>query len=175
MDGFIKTAKDILEDVVKAHIENVTVARSAVKEKRSIMSRQWPLVSLITDPGKFDDRTAQWYRYADTTDNTLKQRYVRGTRKLPIAVALWAKDEETADELFSGLLPYIPRTWEYDDFGGTILITGEDNSDYADNVSDVYRCIAVVEFDCMVAQAPEIVPTFTSVDADTEIQPPAGA
>jgi hypothetical protein len=171
MDGFVKTAKDILENVVKSRIPDATVVRSAAEGKRAIMARQWPLVSLITDPGKFDDRTAKWYKYQDTTDNTLKQRYVRGTRQLPIAVYVWAKDENNADTLFSRLVPYIPRQWEYDDFGGTILISSEEHSDFYDNVSNLYRSVLVVEFDGMVAQDAEAVPPFTSANTEPEVQP----
>jgi hypothetical protein len=60
--------------------------RSAADETGAIMARQFPLAALITNPGKFDDRTAGTARYA----NTLVQRHVRGSRILPILARVWA-------------------------------------------------------------------------------------
>jgi hypothetical protein len=69
-----------------AVIEQTIIVRSAVEETRAIMARQLPLTALITNPGRFDDRTDGTARYANTETNTLVQRHVRGSRILPILV-----------------------------------------------------------------------------------------
>jgi hypothetical protein len=76
----IKEAKDVLQGVVEARIPEAAVARSGAEETRAIMARKWPLVSFITNPGRFDDRTAKTYRYWDAENETYAQRYVRGSR-----------------------------------------------------------------------------------------------
>ena len=135
------------------------------------MARQWPLVSLITNPGSFDDREAKTVRYADVEAQTLKQRYVRGKRTLPILLRVWAEGEDAADELFSRIIPAIPRKWEYDDFEGTVLIAAEEHSDFTDTVNNLYLSIAEVLFTAPVALDEEIVPTFQKVEAEPEIAP----
>jgi hypothetical protein len=174
MSGMVKTAKDILEAVVRGRVPGVTVVRNRAAESRAVMARQWPLVSLITQPGKFDDRMAKLVRYADETTGTLKQRYVRGVRQLPILVSVWAKGEDDADEVFSRFVPAIPRRWEYDNFGGTVLINNEEHSDFADNISNMYCSILETQFQVETAGDEEIVPSFTSVEGESDIQPVTG-
>jgi hypothetical protein len=174
MSGMVKAAKDILEAVIHERIPDATVVRNRADEGRAVMARKWPLVSLITQPGKFDDRMAKLVRYPDEESGELKQRYVRGVRQLPILVSVWAQGEDEADEIFSRLVPYIPRRWEYDDFGGTVLINSEEHSDFADNVSNLYCSILETQFQVETAGDAEIVPSFTSVEAESDIQPEEG-
>lgn len=90
----IKEVKDILQNMVASRAPGVAVVRSAAEEQHAIMARTVPLVSLITNPGRFDDREAKTYRCWDAEAGTYLQRYVRGSRKLPVLLRVWAKDEE---------------------------------------------------------------------------------
>jgi hypothetical protein len=167
----IKEAKDVLENIVHTVLPAVAadyvVVRSKSKEEQSIMARKWPVISLITETGNFDDREARTYRYADTEAKTLKERYVRGSRTLPIQLRCWAEGEDAADEIFSKLLPEIPRHWELDGFEGLIRIGFEEHSDSTDALSKLYLSVAVIEFTIDVAGQEKIVPTIRQ----TEIQP----
>jgi hypothetical protein len=133
------------------------------QEQEAVMSRICPYVSLITNPGGFDDRTAKTVRYADADAKTWKQRYVRGERWLPIQMRCWAEGEEAADAIFSRLLPAIPRHWEYDGFEGSVLINGEEHSDHSGNTGKLYVSIAEIEFAVDVATGEEIVPTIDQI------------
>jgi hypothetical protein len=165
----IREAKDVLQGVVKARVPGTAIVRSSAEETRAIMARKWPLVSLITNPGQFDDRTAKTVRYADEEAGVLKQRYVRGNRILPILLRVWAEGEDEADRIFSRLIPAIPKRWELDDFEGTIVINHEEHSDFVDNVSKLYLSVAEIQFTVPVALDEEIVPTFATADAEPEI------
>ena len=165
----IKEAKDILQNMVASRAPGVAVVRSAAEEQHAIMARTVPLVSLITNPGRFDDREAKTYRCWDAEAGTYLQRYVRGSRKLPVLLRVWAKDEEAADALFSRLLPAVPRKWELDGFEGLVVIEGEEHSDYVDNVSALYLSVAEIQFSVPVALEEEIVPTFQTVEAEPEL------
>jgi hypothetical protein len=169
MEGMIKAAKDVLEGAIGARVPEVTIARSAADETRAIMARRFPLAALITNPGKFDDRTAGTARYANTETNTLVQRYIRGSRILPILVRVWAEGEEEADEVFSRILPAIPRKWEYEGFEGLIVINAEEHSDHTGNTAKQYVSVAEVQFTVQVALDEETVPTFGTVTAEPEI------
>jgi hypothetical protein len=171
----IKEAKDLLQNAVALRASGVTIVRSIAEEQRAIMERKWPLVSLITNPGSFDDREAKTVRYADAEAQTLKQRYVRGKRTLPILLRVWAEGEDAADALFSRVLPAVPRKWEYDDFEGTVLIGAEEHSDMEDTVNRLYLSIAEIQFTVPVALDEEIVPTFQRVEAEPEIAARDGA
>ena len=140
----IKEIKDLLETVIIERIAGVTVVRSARDESRAFMSRQWPLVALITNPGRFDDREARTYRYADIEAGTWKQRSVRGSRIIPILMRCWAEGEEATDAVFSRIIPAIPRRWEYDGFEGFILINREEHTDHTDSVNDVYLSVTEI-------------------------------
>jgi hypothetical protein len=166
----IREAKDILQAVAAQRIPSATIVRSAADESRAIMARKWPLVSLITDPGRFDDREAKTVRYADKEAGLLKQRYVRGSRILPILLRCWAEGEDAADEVFSRILPAIPRKWEYDGFEGLIVINAEEHSDHTGNASKLYLSVAEIQFTVQVALEEETVPTFKVVDAEPEIK-----
>jgi hypothetical protein len=169
MAGMIRAAKDVLEGAIKARVPAVTIVRSAADETRAIMARQFPLASLITNPGKFDDRTAGTSRYANTEKNTLVQRYIRGSRILPVLVRVWAEGEEEADEVFSLILPAIPRKWEYDGFEGLIVINAEEHSDHTGNTAKQYVSAAEVQFTVQAALDEETVPTFGTATAEPEI------
>ncbi|MDR2808068.1 MAG: hypothetical protein LBB43_03575 [Spirochaetaceae bacterium] len=120
----IKEIKGILEEVVKARCPDVPVVKSRSEESRMFMVRKFPFVSLITNPGRFDDREAKTYRYYDDASQSYKQRYVRGDRTVPILLFCWAEGEDATDELFSRVVPAIPRKFTLDGFDGLILITG---------------------------------------------------
>jgi hypothetical protein len=169
MAGMIRTAKDVLEGAVRARVPAITIARSAADETRAIMARQFPLAALITNPGKFDDRTAGTARYANTETNTLVQRYIRGSRILPILVRVWAEGEEEADEVFSLILPAIPRKWNYNGFEGLIVINAEEHSDHTGNTAKQYVSVAEVQFTVQVALDEETVPSFGTATAEPEI------
>jgi hypothetical protein len=169
MTGMIQAAKDVLEGAIRTRIPSVNIVRSAADESRAIMARKFPLVSLVTNPGRFDDRTAGTKRYANTDTNTLVQRYVRGSRILPILARVWAEGEEEADDVFSRILPAIPRKWEYDGFEGLIVINAEEHSDHTGNTAKQYVSVAEVQFTVQVALDEETVPSFGAVMAEPEI------
>jgi hypothetical protein len=166
----IKEIKDLLETVIKERIPGINVVRSVRDESREIMTRQWPLVSLITKPGRFDDREARVYRYADIEAGVWKQRSVRGSRIIPILMRCWAEGEDAADEIFSRIIPAIPRRWEYDGFEGFVLINREEHTDHTDSATVLYLSVAEVQFSVDVALEEEIVPTIdqTQVEPGTD-------
>jgi hypothetical protein len=165
----IKEAKDILQSVVLQRAPDVTVVRSMAEEQRSIMARTWPLVSLVTNPGRFDDRESKTIRYPDAEAGIWKERYVRGKRILPVLLRCWAEGEDAADALFSRILPAIPRKWEYDGFEGLIVIDTEEHSDFVDSVNNLYLSVAEIEFSVPVALEETDIPTIKSVEAEPEI------
>jgi hypothetical protein len=157
----ITEAKDLLEQIVKARIENVTVVRSGMDESHAIMQRQFPLVALITNPGSFDGSQAQTYRYFDGED--YKQRYARGNRNLPILLRCWSISETEADKVFSRIIPAIPSRWNYDDFIGSIEIGTEEHSDHKGNVAKLYCSLVEVRFSVAAAMEPGEVPYYKDV------------
>ena len=171
----IQEIKDILQAVVDRRCPGIMVVRSKFEEAQAVRGRKWPLVSLITNPGGFDDREAKTIRYYDQAAGTYKQRYVRGDRIVPILLSCWAEGEAATDALFSRILPAIPRKWELDGFEGLVLINGEEHSDYAGNVSKLYTSIAEIQFTVSVALEEEIVPTITHTQTEPDLVPPASA
>ncbi len=167
----IKAAKDILTAVVKQQVPDAVIVRSAAEEKQAIMARKWPLVGLITNPGNFDDTDAQVVRYYDETDQVYKERYIRGSRILPILLRLWAEGEDTADELFSAILPAIPSRFQHDDFTGSIRIEREEHSDHAGNVTKLYCSVAVIQFSLFSALKADVCPvTIDTVDMSPSLE-----
>ena len=164
----IKEVKDILRDVVSLRAPGVAVVRGMAEEQRAIMARQWPLVSLITNPGRFDDREAKTIRYPDAEAGIWKERYVRGKRILPVLLRCWAEGEDAADVLFSRILPAIPRKWEYDGFEGLIVIETEEHSDFVDSVNNLYLSVAEIQFSVPVALEETVVPTIKTAEAEPE-------
>jgi hypothetical protein len=167
----IKEIKDLLERVVAGRAPSITIVRSFKEEEHAIMARKWPLISLITNPGRFDDREARVFRYADVEAGTWKQRTVRGCRIVPILLRCWAEGEDAADALFSHIIPAIPRRWEYDGFEGFVLIGTEEHSDNSDNESALYLSVAEIQFRVDVALEEEIIPTIDQ----TEVEPGTSA
>jgi hypothetical protein len=165
----IKEAKDILESVVSRRAPGVTTVRSMADEQHAIMARTWPFVSLVTNPGRFDDREAKTVRYPDAEAGIWKERYVRGKRILPVLLRLWAEGEDAADALFSRILPAIPRKWEFAGFEGLIVIENEEHSDFVDSVSKLYLSVAEIEFSVQAALEETDVPTVKTVEAEPEI------
>jgi hypothetical protein len=164
----IKEVKDILEKIVTERIPGIEIARSVAGESRAIMARKFPLAALVTARGGFDDREARTYRYYDEADETWKQRYVRGSRFLPISLRVWGEKEEDVDPLFSRILPAVPRHWQYDGFEGLIVINGEEHSDSVDSVAGTYLSAAEIQFTVDVALEEETVPTIHSVEVAPE-------
>jgi hypothetical protein len=163
----IKETKDILQAVVEQRTPNVTVVRSVKEEKEAIMARKFPLVALVTNQGHFDDRDAKKVRYKDEEAETWKERYIRGSRILPILLRCWSKGENEADAVFSRILPAIPRRWELDGFEGTILISIEEHSDHSGNMAELYVSVVEVQFTVPVALEETIVPTISQVQNET--------
>jgi hypothetical protein len=91
----ITEVKNILAAVVAARSPSATVVRSAKDEQSAIMARKFPLVSLITNPGTFDESEARTVKYYDEPAKTWKQRYVRGNRVLPVLVRCWGRGRGT--------------------------------------------------------------------------------
>ena len=166
----ITEAKNLLENVVKKRIKDVTVVRSAQEESQSIMGRKFPLVALITNPGPFDESEARTVRYLKNETNMFQQRYVRGARNLPILLRCWAQGEAEADKVFSRIIPAIPSRWDYDDFTGSIEINVEEHSDHTGNVAKLYLSVAVIIFKVPVAVEEKDIPTYEKVMIDGEIR-----
>jgi hypothetical protein len=165
----IKEVKDILEKAVRERIPDAIVVRSIIEESEGLMTRKLPLISLITNPGGFDDREAKTIRYPDAEAGIWKERYVRGKRILPILLRCWSESEDAADEIFSRILPAIPRKWEYDGFEGLIVIESEEHSDFVDSVNKLYLSVAVIQFSVQVALEEKDVPTIKAVEAEPEM------
>jgi hypothetical protein len=85
-------------------------------------------------------------------------------------VRVWAEGEEETDEVFSRILPAIPRKWEYNGFEGLIVINGEEHSDHTGNTAKQYVSVAEVQFTVQVALDEETVPSFGTVTVDPEIK-----
>jgi hypothetical protein len=161
--------KDLLQETVTRRCPGVAAARSKREMERFFMGRNLPLVALITNPGRFDDRESKIVRWYDAEARVWKQRYVRGNRSVPILLYCWGKDEEETDGLFSRILPAIPRQWKYDGFDGLVLIEREEHSDHADSLSKVYASAAEIRFTVFSALEEEAIPTIT----ESEIEPGA--
>jgi len=155
-------AKELLEQIIKARIEKVTVVRSGAEEQKAVMQRQFPLIALITNPGAFDGSEAQTVRYFDE-NKEYKQRYVRGNRVLPILIRCWAAGETEADAVFSRIIPAIPSRWVYDGFTGAVEIGTEEHSDHTGNVVKLYCSIVEVSFSVAAAMEPGEQPYFNQV------------
>jgi hypothetical protein len=164
----IVEAKNALEEAVRSRAPAATIVRSASGESRAIMAREFPVVALVTLPGGFDDREAQTYRYYDSEEGTWKQRYVRGNRVILIEMRVWGEKEEDVDAVFSGILPGVPRHWEYDGLEGLVVINGEEHSDSVDSVSGTYLSAAEIQFSCKIALEEETVPTINTVELEPD-------
>lgn len=164
----IREAKDVLQSVIQNRAPAARIVRSIAEESRLIMARQWPLVSLITNPGRFDDRENRTIRYPDEEAGVWKERYIRGKRILPILLRVWAEGEDETDALFSRILPAVPRRWTYDGMEGLVLIETEEHSDFVDNVNKLYLSVAEIQFSVPVALEETEVPTIRAAENEPE-------
>jgi hypothetical protein len=161
----IKECKDVLQHIIQEHFDDIPVVRSAREEKQAIMTRKFPLISLITNPGSFDN-VGKLVRYKE--GEGIGQRQVRGTRKVPIVVRVWGEGEEAVDDLFSRMLPLIPRRFTLDGFEGMVTLLTEEHSDHAGNLSLLYLSVIEVEFAVDIAPAPVAVPVITGIEMEIE-------
>jgi len=160
----IKEAKNLLEKIIKERIQEITVVRSAAEESHEIMSRKFPLIALVTNPGTFDGAEARTVRYFEGKE--YKERYVRGERVLPILIRCWAAGEDDADEIFSHVLPAIPSQWEHDGFVKHIEIGWEEHSDHVKNVTKTYLSVVEVRFRAAAALEPGVVPYYEKTEME---------
>ena len=165
----IKEAKDIVQAVVSQRVPGITIVRGMREEEHALMARKLPLVSLITNPGRFDDRESKTIRYPDAEAGMWKERYVRGRRIVPVLLRCFAEGEDAADALFSRILPAIPRKWELDEFEGLIVIEREEHADFGDSTNKFYLSVADIEFSIPVALEATAVPTIKTVEAEPEM------
>jgi hypothetical protein len=161
----ITEAKDLLEKVVKKMVPGATVVKLAADESAEILNRNFPLVSLITNPGKFDGKEARTYRYFEEGEkHKFKTRYARGNRQVPILLRCWAANETEADKAFSKIIPAIPSRWDYDNFTGEIEITSEEHSDHASNATGIYCSMVEIMFIAAAAMDADDLPYFNKVE-----------
>jgi hypothetical protein len=122
------------------------------------MARKFPLVSLITNPGSFDDSEARTVRYFE--NEKYHERYVRGMRNLPILIRCWDQSEDKADEMSSNIIPEIPSQWEYDGFGSHVAIKSEEHSDHANSLNNLYCTVIETVFEGISARKPKEAPVI---------------
>ena len=163
----IREAKSLLESVIKEAVPGVTVVKSAADESRQIGVRKFPLVSLITLPGTFDESEARVVRYYDETGQ-YKGRYVRGYRNLPIVIRCWAEGEDAADAAASAIMPCIPSQWVYDGFTCRVELVSEEHSDHAGNASKLYVSAFEVCFNGAATRKPDEIPVVENVQVQYE-------
>ncbi|OHD22774.1 MAG: hypothetical protein A2Y38_20110 [Spirochaetes bacterium GWB1_59_5] len=150
----ITEAKDILASVLTAHpavgLSLTRIVRSAADEKKAVLERAHPFASLISAPGSFDNTTSR--RAARTASGGGVEKYfIRGTRRLPIGIRVWAKTENDADAIVSAFLPFIPHRWAAEGAEGVVEIKKTDASDFASAVSGHYVMMVEVAFSLDVA------------------------
>jgi hypothetical protein len=165
----IREAKNLLEGIIKGLIPGVTVVKSAAEESREIMARKFPLVSLITNPGAFDDSQARTVRYFEGSPGEARiyrERYVRGHRNVPILVRCWAEGEAQADEISSGIIPEIPSQWEYDGFSCHVKIGAEEHSDHTGALGKPYVSVIETIFTGAAARKPAAAPVIEIVEPE---------
>jgi hypothetical protein len=156
----IKEAKDFLERVISERVPGIPLLRSVKEEKRRTMARDLPLITLVTEPGAFEGKEAKCLRYFDKEAGIYRQRFIRGNRLVPIQIRCWARGEEEADGILSRVMPAIPSHWEYDDLDGRIEIVGEEHSDHAGNMGDLYLSLVAAVFSGAAAMEAVDIPTI---------------
>jgi hypothetical protein len=168
----IREAKNLLERIIADLIPGVTVVKSVAGESREIMARKFPLVSLITNPGSFDDSEARTVRYFEGSPNepgepkVYRERYVRGHRNVPILIRCWAEGEDKADEMASGIIPEIPSQWEYDGFSCHVKIGAEEHSDHTGNLGKPYVSVIETIFTAAAARKPAAAPVIEKAEPE---------
>ena len=162
----ISEAKALLEGIIKETVPEITVVKSAAEETREIMARKFPMVSLITNPGSFDNSEARTVRYFEGEPKQYRERYVRGFRKLPILIRCWEIGEDKASALASAIIPEIPSQWEYDGFGNSVQIGAEEHSDHAGNLNKPYVSVIEVIFTGTAARKPKEMPLIERAEPE---------
>lgn len=162
----IREAKELLQAIIEEAVPGVTVVKSAAEESRKIMARQFPLVSLITNPGSFDDTEARTVRYFEGEPKEYRERYVRGHRFVPVLVRCWADGEDGADAMTSGIIPEIPSQWEYDGFSCHVKIGAEEHSDHTGNLGKPYVSVIEVIFSGVAARKPKPVAVIEKAEPE---------
>ena len=161
----INEAKTLLEGIVKRAAPKATVVKSAAEESRAIMARRFPLVALVTNPGTFDNSEARTVRYVDES-GAYMERYVRGTRSLPVLIRCWESGEDGADALVGAVIPEVPSRWECDGFAGEVRIGTEEHSDHAGNLTKGYVSVVEVTFTAPAARKPHEVPVIKRSESE---------
>jgi hypothetical protein len=165
----ISEAKNLLKGIIENLIPGVTVVKSAAEESREIMARKFPLVSLITNPGAFDDSGARTVRYFEGPPDgpkAYRERYVRGHRNVPILIRCWAEGEDKADELSSAIIPEIPSQWEYDGFSCHVKIGAEEHSDHTGNLGKPYVSVIETVFTATAARKAASAPVIEQTELE---------
>jgi hypothetical protein len=160
----ITEVKNLLEGIIKKAVPGITVVKSAAEETRVIMTRKFPLVSLITNPGSFDNSEARTMRYFE--GKQYRKRYVRGLRKLPILIRCWEEGEDKADTLTSSIISEIPSQWEYDGFTNHVEIGSEEHSDHTGSLNKPYVSVIEVIFTGTAARKPKEVPVIEKTEIE---------
>jgi hypothetical protein len=165
----IREAKELLKTIVEDTVPGVTVVKSAAEESRQIMARKFPLVSLITNPGAFDDKEARTVRYFESSPGEPKvyrEWYVRGHRNIPILIRCWAEGEDDADRMTSDIIPEIPSRWEYDGFGTQVKIGAEEHSDHTGSLGKPYVSVVEVIFTGTAARKAKAAPVIENAEPE---------
>jgi hypothetical protein len=160
----ITEAKNLLEGIIKKAVPGITVVKSAAAETREIMARKFPLVSLITNRGSFDESGARTVRYFE--GEQYRERYARGFRKLPIVIRCWENGEDKASELAGDIIPEIPSQWEYDGFTNHVQIGAEEHSDNARSLKKPYVSVIEVIFTGTAARKPQEAPVIEKTEIE---------
>jgi hypothetical protein len=158
METVIVTAKNLIENLVRERLGEIPVARNAVAEKNIRSQRYGKLVSILTADGKFDERSYKKTKYSE--NQKLYEQTTRGSRKIPVEIRCFAKNEAETDEMLEEILRYLPRTWSIGRRNGTIDIMTEQNTDWSTNFTDSSMQSVFVLFTMEIAQNPVELPVI---------------
>jgi hypothetical protein len=164
----IVECKNILSEAIAAFTQVQLIVRSVVDEKKLLSERSFPFCSLITLPGKFDDRSTKLVKILDTIRRQWTMHQVRGTRNLPIQIRIFTKSEEEASSLAHDIIRNIPLTFEYNGKQGKISIGEEEHSDHVTRLTEKYLSLIIVMFSVEVAADPVDLPTITATEMTKE-------
>lgn len=160
----IAASKDILAGVIAMHasISAERVARSAARERELHDERAYPFAALIAADGSFEN-SPRTVRYEDKAAGSIMERFIRGTRTVPIEVRLWAESEAAGGRLAHHVIRHIPTRWDYDGLGGEIEVADESHTDNVANITDEYAISILVRFSVPVAADAESINTVPSL------------
>lgn len=156
----IKEAKDLIQSIIPEALVK-KVVRDGIEEKKALSNKELPFLALITNPGGFDETEAKYIKFKE--DGALFQRYIRGTRTLPIVIRVWAESEDEADEILSEIIVQMPRFWNCDGLQGRVDILNEEHSDYSTRLLGKYLSALEISFSVEVGKEKEQIQTFNSV------------